>query len=201
MQEHGDTGSDVGGIVNLEQSVHKVDIEVDVDVGSAHTSFSGCSSVSERLQVGLVQRLAVGRAVGSGVSDGGAYLSEDGRVDSSCEACVPEIGVGANPVVADRSIGIENERVPLSCEDLNGVDCEGLDVDSVDFDNCLMGRRLMAAVNFQEVTHHYMSVDGENEIGIARDRDEPEAVSPVTVDVDNSEVCCWPSQKATLPID
>jgi hypothetical protein len=46
-----------------------------------------------------------------------------------------------------------------------------------------------------------MPVDGEDEVGVAGDRDEPETVSPVTVDTDDSKLCSWPSQKATLPVD
>lgn len=46
-----------------------------------------------------------------------------------------------------------------------------------------------------------MPVDGEDEVGVAGDGDEPETVSPVTVNVDNSEVRRWSSQKATLPVN
>ena len=71
----------------------------------------------------------------------------------------------------DVLVGSENKRVALTSVDLDGVDGKGLVVDGVDFNDS-----------------HVVTVDGEGEVGVARDGNEAEAVTLALGDGDDRKV-------------
>jgi hypothetical protein len=64
---------------------------------------------------------------------------------------------------------VQHERIALSRKDLNRVHSERLNANAVDLDDNLgrsaMSVRCLSAI--QRDTHHRMSIDGEDEVGIA----------------------------------
>jgi hypothetical protein len=160
-----------GCAVNLELEGCKVEhhVEVDIDIGSTRESNSRRSGVGEGVEVGLEQGGAVGRLGGSGVHVGSASITKDGGVKTTVESSGTDIGVCADPVVVYGLVGVEHERVALSGEDLDAVDGEGLDVDTIGFDNRLL-KQSIHDVQLESWlgTHHSMPVNGEGVVGVAR---------------------------------
>jgi hypothetical protein len=78
----------------------------------------------------------------------------------------------------------ENERIPLTNEDLDGIDCLRLVQDTVGF-------------NYDES----VTIDGENIVGIAANIEESESVSLASRDRDNCQRSGGISSPATKPID
>jgi hypothetical protein len=64
-------------------------------------------------------------------------VAENGGVDATGEASGTDVGVGTDPVVADGLVGIEDDRVTLTGEDLEAIDGKRSVVDTIDFDDGL----------------------------------------------------------------
>ena len=139
LEQNGNGRLGEGSTVDLELEGGEVEhhVEVDIDIGGTRESNSGCGGVGEGVEVGLKQRGAVGCLGGGGVRGGSASIAKDGRVETAVESSGTNVGVGADPVVVDGLVGVEYERVALSGEDLDTVDGEGLNVDTIGFDNRL----------------------------------------------------------------
>lgn len=105
----------------------------------------------------------------SRVGVGCTLIPQDRRIEPIVEGSrVSVVGFSTNPVVGDRLIGIEDERVPLAGEDVDGVHSVGLSGFPVGFDDC-----------------EIMSIDGEVKVRIAGHSDESEAIALALLDIDN----------------
>lgn len=175
-----------GRTINLEFEDREVelDVEVDLDVGITEARYARGCGVGEGVEVRLEQRRAVGRLGRNRVGVGGSDVAQDGGVDATRKAGGTDVGVGANPVVGGRPVGIQNKRVPLPGKDLNAVDVDWTDIDTINFDDS-----------------QNVSIDGENVVGVARDRDKAKAVSTVANNRDDSKGGSGTSSIAALTVD
>ena len=139
LQQYRHRGLVERGSVDLELQGRDVkdDVHVERHISGSERRSSWGSGVGERVQVGFVERVAIGRLGRSRVGVGGTDVPEDGRVDTASEALSTDVGVGANPVIGDGLVGSEYERVTLTGKDVDAVDSEWLDAYSVDLNDRL----------------------------------------------------------------
>lgn len=133
------------------------------------------------MKVLFLEGLGRGFLCGSRFCHRSAVVTKDGGVDTTGETSGTNIGVRTNPVISDRFISIQllrhedvrnlrcrlgctfetyNEGITLASKDLDGIDLEGLAVNTIDFNN-----------------GHVMIVDGEDMVGLAREGHETETVT------------------------
>ena len=112
----------------------------------------------------------VGRSVG-------APVSQDGRVQAAIETNSSQVWIGANPVVTDGLICLEDEGISLASEYLNLVHNEWLSADTVNLDD-----------------GQVVAVNGECVVGIARDGYQTETVTFSSLDGNRSKFRGWPSR-------
>jgi hypothetical protein len=62
----------------------------------------------------------------------GEKIAKDSRIQSSSEPGRTKIWVRTDPIILKRLICVENERIALASINLDGIDCQRLDVDTVD---------------------------------------------------------------------
>ena len=165
----------------VDEVVLAVDPEVQVQrvVHPAHVRLPGGGRAVERDQVRLDEGGGAGRLVRAGLDGRGTCVAQDCRVDPAVESRSALVGERTDPVVACSLVRGEDERVALPCEDLDGVDRERRVVDRIGLDD-----------------GHGMAVDGEGEVGIAREGDEAEAVALALRDGDDGEIRRIASGKA-----
>jgi hypothetical protein len=65
------------------------------------------------VQVGLNERGGTGGSRRRGIDIVRTNVAQDGGVDAVVEACSTAVGDGADPVVVDGLVGIEDERITL----------------------------------------------------------------------------------------
>lgn len=136
------------------------------------------------MEVGLNHGVRVGRLGARGVGVGCTDISQDRRVDASRESGGADVGIGADPVVVNGLVGVKDEGEALPSKDSDAVDGERDDVDSVDFNDS-----------------ESMSVDGENIVRVARDRDEAKAIPFVSFHGNDGERDGGATSIAAFPID
>ena len=165
----------------VDEVVLAVDPEVQVQrvVNPALVRLPGRGRAVERNQVRLDQGGGAGRLVCARLDGGGTNVAQNRGVDPPVEGRGALVRERADPVVVDGLIGGEDERVALPGEDLDGVDRERRVVDRIGLDD-----------------GHGMAVDGEGEVGIAREGDEAEAVALALRDGDDGEIRRIASGKA-----
>jgi len=173
LKKDGDGGRDESCVVDEECTASEVEHEVDmVNVRTSWCVAAGNTRVDERMEGRLDERVRRwGRRGRSRVFHRCTSIAEDGRVYSAEEGSVCTIRLGSDPVVTDRLVGHEHERISLSSEDLDLVGLHRLRVDSVGFNDS-----------------HPMIIDGEQVVRIAGDTDKTEAISFVTLNRDDGQV-------------
>ena len=140
-------------------------------VNTTLDSLTGGGQVIERDEVRLDERVAAASLVRGRLDCRGAVVAQDSRVDATIETRGTNLRQSANPVVVDVLVSGEDERVALACVDLDFVHGERLVVDGIDLDD-----------------GHVVVVDGEGEVGVARNGDEAEAVAFALRHGDNGQV-------------
>lgn len=89
------------------------------------------------MKVRLAKRL-LGYELGGGrLGKGGTLISKNGGVDPSVEGGISQVWLGTNPIVVDRLIGLEDERVPLTCEYFNLINDNRVNANCVNFNDGL----------------------------------------------------------------
>lgn len=133
----------------LETSEVEQDIEVEIDVRSARLGDTRGSGIGKGMKVSLKQGGAIGGLRRGRVGVRGASIAQDSGVDTSDEASSTNVRVRADPVVAHRPVGAENEGVALARENLDAVDCDWHYADAVDFDHGLPSSVSLEKVSWQ----------------------------------------------------
>lgn len=67
----------------------------------------------------------------------GAPVPEDRRVETACESLAANIGQGANPIIINGLVCIQNKGIALSRKYLNRVDGKRHCIDAIDFNDGL----------------------------------------------------------------
>ena len=122
-------------------------------------------------------RSRVGRSIGS-------LIPQDGRVQAPVETNSAQVGIGANPVVVNGLVRVEDEGISLASEYLNLIHNQRLSVDTVNLDNCQV-----------------MAVDRECVVGVTGDGYQTETVTFSLLDGDRSEFRGWPSRVPTSAVN
>ena len=134
LEQHGDGGGREGVAVDVEVGAVEAEVEVERVVDAADIGRAGRCEILERDEVGLVQRQHTRALVRGRLNLRRAVVPQNSRVNAAVEAGRALIGNRANPVVVDVLVGRKDERVPLTSEDINLVNEDGLVVDAVDLD-------------------------------------------------------------------
>ncbi len=83
-------------------------------VGASGEWFAWRGLLDERAKVVFTEGVGSVLLGGRGVDTARAFVPEDGRVHLVRETGIAAVGVGADPVVADCLIGIEDKRITLA---------------------------------------------------------------------------------------
>ena len=203
LEENGNRGLVESGAVDLELERSEVEknVKVEVNISGAWGGDTRSSGVSERVEVGLEHWSAVGGLGSGGIGDGGSGIAQDGGVNTSSEASSADIRVRANPVVVYGPVGTESERVPLAGEDLDAVDSDRHHVDTVNFEDGLSQGVSKRSCMPENRTYHSVSVNGEDVVGIARNRDQAEPIASVTGHSNDCERGSRACSKAPFSVD
>jgi hypothetical protein len=121
------------------------DSEINRDISRSRASRS--ARVLERMKIGFQK--SVGRGCLSGcwvLVQGSSNITKNCRVETTREALGTKIGVGADPIVPDWLVCIQDERVTLSGKYLNRIDCQRLHIDPINFDNRLDDDQLKSSL-------------------------------------------------------
>jgi len=145
LDEGGGSRRDVRDVVNVPDSLAGGDLEDEghVDVSSA----AGVGDFGDQGdEVSFDESIVsgAGRHRGCWVGFGSTFVSEDGARESSVKVRVTSGSSadvrGVDPVVSDGLVSIDDDRVPLSSEDIDAVHHMRLDLDTISFDN---GKRVL----------------------------------------------------------
>lgn len=174
------------------------DIQIEGDVGTTLSRLSRCAGILKRVQVCFKHRVLEIRHRG-GIRNSGTGIAQNGQVEPTVDL---GIRLCANPVIIYHLVCIEDDRVTLTCKDLNRINHQQFTIYPIDFDNCLHRRNDESTEAIRGIgVYQCMSVDRDSEILITRNGNQPETISFALNDINNSQGGGWTIEIPAQTID